>query len=463
MSKIRNLFTPKDMTEGTPWKRIVGFAIPLLLGNVAQQLYNTADSIIVGRYVGDNALAAVGSAFPVMHILLVLFVGVSTGAGIMVSQFFGARDRERLSRTIGVCMTLTAIVAMIIMIVGPLIVRPLLKFLNTPESIIDWCVDYLTIFFVGSAGFSFYNIFSGILRGLGDSVSALMFLVICTILNVILDIWFVVGFDMAVPGVALATVISQVISACLCAAKLLRMKDVFDFNVKMLKPSKEYVLRILKLGLPSGLTQAIFAFAMITVQSLTNTFGELVIACNVIVMRVDGFAMMPNFSFGIAMTTYSGQNVGARKLDRVIHGTRDGLKIALGVSTVITIIILIFGKYLMSIFTSTTELVNLSIRMMRILAAGYIAMAVTQVLAGVMRGAGDTVTPMWISLMTTIMFRVPLAYGIAYFTRSPNYPMGRPESIFVSLLAAWLCGAIITSIFFKLGKWKNKAIVAEDK
>ena len=191
MSKIRNLFNPKDMTEGTPGKRIVGFAIPLLLGNVAQQLYNTADSIIVGRYVGDNALAAVGSAFPVMHILLVLFVGVSTGAGIMVSQFFGARDRERLSRTIGVCMTLTAIVAMIIMIVGPLIVRPLLKFLNTPESIIDWCVDYLTIF-CRQCRFFFYNIFSGILRGLGDSVSALMFLVICTILNVILDIWFVV-------------------------------------------------------------------------------------------------------------------------------------------------------------------------------------------------------------------------------------------------------------------------------
>ncbi|NLO83300.1 MAG: MATE family efflux transporter [Clostridiales bacterium] len=459
MAKLRDWFAPKDMTEGTPWKRIVEFAIPMLIGNVAQQFYNTADSIIVGRYVGDNALAAVGSAFPVLNILLVLFVGVATGAGIMVSQYFGAKVRERLSRTIGVCITLTAIVSLIIMLVGPPITRPLLSLLNTPASIIDWCTDYIIILFVGSIGFSYYNILSGILRGLGDSVSALMFLIISTILNVILDIWFVAGFKMGVPGVALATVIAQTISAILCFIKLLRMKDVIDFRLEMLKPLKEYVVQIFKLGLPSGLTQVIFSIAMVTVQSLTNTFGEMVIACNVIVMRVDGFAMMPNFSFGIAMTTFAGQNVGAKKLDRVAQGTRDGLKIAVGVSITITIIILIFGKYLMSIFTSTTELVNLSMHMMRILAAGYIAMAVTQVLSGVMRGAGDTMTPMWISLITTIMLRVPTAYAIAYFTRSPAYPTGRPESVFISLLVAWVCGAIITSIFYKIGNWRNKAIV----
>ena len=306
MANIKELFAPKDLTKGKPWKRIVEFAIPMLIGNVAQQLYNTADSIIVGRYVGDNALAAVGSAGPVLHLLLVLFVGVAVGAGIMVSQYFGTRDREKLSHTIGICISLTAIASLIIMIIGPLVTRPLLKLLNTPASIIDWSADYLIIFFLGAAGFSYYNIFAGILRGLGDSLSALVFLLIATALNVVLDIIFVTRFNMGVPGVALATIIAQAISAVLSFIKLMKMDDSFDLKLKMLKLNKDYVLQLLKLGLPSGLTQAIFSLAMIIVQSLTNTFGEMVIAANVILMRVDAFAMMPNFTFGSAMTTYTG-------------------------------------------------------------------------------------------------------------------------------------------------------------
>src|SRR5690554_2128181 len=191
LKTLKALFTPRDMTEGAPWKRIVEFAVPMLIGNIAQQLYNTADSIIVGRYIGDNALAAVGSAMPVLYLLLVLFAGIAVGAGVAVAQFFGARDREQLSRTIGTCITLTALSSAIIMVIGPAVSRPLLQFLNTPASIIDWCADYLNIFFLGIAGFSYYNIFAGILRGLGDSVSALVFLLAATALNVGLDILFV--------------------------------------------------------------------------------------------------------------------------------------------------------------------------------------------------------------------------------------------------------------------------------
>ncbi|MBU5313707.1 MATE family efflux transporter [Tissierella carlieri] len=456
MTRLKELFAPKDLTEGTPWKRITEFAIPMLIGNIAQQFYNTADSIIVGKYVGDNALAAVGSASPILNLLLVLFVGISVGAGIMVAQYFGAKDRKKLSHTIGVCISLTAIASIIIMIIGPIVTRPLLSFLNTPDTIIDWCANYLIIYFVGIAGFAYYNILAGVLRGLGDSLSALIFLLISTVLNVVLDIWFVAGLNMGVPGVALATIIAQGISAVLCIIKLMKMKDNFDLNWAMLKLDKEFSYRLIKLGLPSGLTQAIFSLAMIVVQSLTNSFGEMVIACNVIVMRVDGFAMMPNFSFGSAMTTYTGQNIGANKMDRVEKGTKDGTMIAVGVSTVITILILIFGRYLMGVFTDTAELVDLSMHMMRILAVGYIAMAVTQSLSGVMRGAGDTVTPMWISLITTVVLRVPVAYGIAYLTRSEAYPTGRPESTFISLLVSWTVGAIITTIFYKKGKWRKK-------
>ena len=458
MVSLKSLFAPTDMTTGTPWRKIVAFAIPMLIGNVAQQLYNTVDSIVVGRYVGDNALAAVGSAGPILNLLLVLFVGISVGAGIMVSQYFGAKMREELSKTIGCCITLTAIASLIIMALAPLVIRPLLHLLNTPESIIEWCDSYLTILFIGIAGMSYYNILGGILRGLGDSVSALLYLLVATVLNIVLDVWFVAGLNMAVAGVALATAIAQGVSAILCLRKLSRMTDIFDLKLRYLIPDKRHSLMVIQLGLPSGLTQAIFSTAMIIVQSLTNSFGEMLIAANVIIMRVDSFAMMPNFSFGTALTTYAGQNVGAKDYRRVEQGAKQGTLIAVATSTAITVLILIFGKYLMAIFTETAALVDLSVYMMRILAVGYIAMAVTQSLSGVMRGAGDTMTPMWISIITTVGLRVPVAYAIAWLTVSEAYPNGRSECIFVPLLVSWISGAVITAFFYRLGRWKKKAL-----
>ena len=458
MTTLKKLFGPVDMTTGTPWKKIALFTIPMIIGNIAQQLYNTVDSIVVGKFVGDNALAAVGSASPIFNLLLVLFIGISVGTSVMVSQYFGAKEREQLSKTIGCCITLTAIASVFIMLIGSFIVRPLLELLHTPDSIIDWCTSYLTVLFWGISGVAYYNILSGVLRGLGDSVSALIYLLVATVINIVLDLWFVAGLGLGVFGVALATAIAQAISALLCFIKLSRMQELFDMKPKYLRVDGEHTMTMIRLGLPSGLTQAIFSMAMIIVQSLTNSFGEMVIAANVIIMRVDGFAMMPNFSFGTAMTTYSGQNVGAKRYDRAEEGARQGTIMAMAVSASITVLILIFGKYLMGIFTSTTELVNLSVHMMRILAVGYIAMAVTQSLSGVMRGAGDTMTPMWISLFTTVVVRVPVAYGISWLTRTAELPNGRSECIFISLLMSWTLGAIITFVFYRIGGWKKKAI-----
>ncbi|MCI9074060.1 MAG: MATE family efflux transporter [Lachnospiraceae bacterium] len=458
IEKVSRLFGQVDMTEGKPWKQIVIFTFPMLIGNVAQQLYNTVDSIVVGKYVGDNALAAVGSASPIFNLLLVLFVGIAMGAGIMVSQYFGSRDRENLSKTIGSSITLTAVASVLLMIVGTLAIRPVLVLLDTPPSIIDWCTSYLMILLWGIAGLAYYNILCGILRGLGDSLSALVYLLVATVLNIVLDVWFVAGFGMGVAGVALATVIAQLVSAVLCILKLRKMTEFFDLKKEYLKPDRENIFTVIRLGLPSGLTQAIFSLAMVVVQSLTNSFGEMIIAANVIIMRVDGFAMMPNFSFGTAMTTYAGQNVGAKQYDRVKRGAGQGTLIAVCTSAVITGLILLFGPYLMGIFTNTLELAQLSADMMKILAVGYIAMAVTQSLSGVMRGAGDTVTPMWISLFTTVAVRVPLAYGLVYLTRTEELPQGRYESLWISLLTSWVLGALITFIFYKVGRWKKKAL-----
>ncbi len=455
----KKLFAPVDMTTGRPVTQIIRFTLPMLLGNIAQQMYNTVDSIIVGRFVGDNALAAVGSAGPLVNLMIVLFVGISVGASIMVSQYFGARQREKLSRTIGCCIALTGVASLFIMVVGPFAARPLLRLLSTPESIIDWCTAYLTILFIGVAGGGYYNILGGVLRGLGDSVSALIYLLVATILNIILDYTFVAKFGLGVAGVAYATVIAQWVSGALCLRKLAKMKDTFDLKKEYIRPGGEYTSSLVRLGLPSGITQAILSMSMIVVQSLTNSFGELFIAANVIVMRIDGFVMLPAFSFGTAMTTYSGQNIGAGKMDRVVKGARQGTLFAMGVSTVLTVLILLFGRHLMAIFTQTEELIDLSYRMMRILAVGYIAMEVTQCLSGIMRGAGDTVTPMWISIVNSVALRVPLAYGLVALTRTPELPQGNCAMMFVSLVTTWVIGALLTFVMYRAGRWKKKAIV----
>ena len=464
---LKSLNTPTDMTVGSPWKGIVLFTLPMLIGNIAQQLYNTVDSIVVGKYIGDNALAAVGSSMPILNLLLVLFIGISAGASIMVSQYYGAKNREALSKTVGNCITVTAIACIGLIVIASPFIRPILKMLNTPEvpispgsdkTILDACAEYLLISLIGIAGMGYYNILSGVIRGMGDSFSALVYLLVATVINIVLDVFFVANVGLGVAGVALATIIAQIISSILCFIKLSKMREYFDFGVKYLKPEGYFVKTLIKLGLPSGLTQAIMSSAMIIVQSLTNQFGEMFIAANVVIMRVDGFAMMPNFSFGMALTTYAGQNVGAGLYDRVTKGAKQGTWIAVGCSTVITVIILLFGKWLMGIFTDTKALVDMSYNLMMILAAGYIAMAVTQSLSGIMRGAGDTMTPMWISLITTVAVRVPIAYGISYLTRTPELPNGIKECIQISLLASWVIGAVLTVIFYARGKWKTKAI-----
>ena len=216
LERVKKLFQATDMTVGEPWKQIVMFTLPMLIGNIAQQLYSTVDSIVVGKYVGDNALSAVGSSAPILNLLLVLFVGISMGAGILVSQYFGAKQREELSYTIGNCITLTAIASLIIMVLAVFVTKPLLIMLKTPESILDWCHSYLLILLVGCVGSAYYNILGGILRGLGDAFSSLVYLLVATIINIVLDLVFVAGFDMGVAGVAWATIIAQSVSAVLC-------------------------------------------------------------------------------------------------------------------------------------------------------------------------------------------------------------------------------------------------------
>jgi len=465
LQKFKQTLSGIDMTQGKPWKKLLLFTLPLLIGNVFQQMYSTADAIILGRFVGDNALAAVGSSMSMFFLLMVVMMGISMGAGVMVSQYFGAKKREELSHTVGVALTLTTILGVFMMAVGPFVTRPILTLMNTPAEILDDSVLYMTVLMVGILGMAYFNILSGILRGLGDAFSPLLYLAVTSILNVFLNLFLIPeagswtlfgigmpGFGFGVWGAAIGTVFAQGLTSLLCLRRLRQMRDVFDMSIKYLRPKKEYTNQLLKLGIPTAASQAIFAVAMMVVQPLANYFGPMFLAVNIIVMRIDGFVMMPNFSFGNAMTVYAGQNIGAGKKERLGIGVKQCILMALGTATILVSILLLFGHHIAGAFTETEEVIVMAMRMMRILAVGYIIFGVNMVLWGAIRGAGDAVTPMWGAIINTLVVRVPTAFLFVHL-------LNRPEALFYSLLAGWTSNTLLGILAYKFGKWRNKGIV----
>lgn len=455
--KLRRFFGAQDMTVGTPMSCLLKFSIPLLLGNLAQQMYNTVDAIVIGNSPwADQGLAAVGLAGPIVNLLLVLFMGISTGASILSAQFFGAKDRPTLNRCVGASLFLIVVSGLLMTVVGYFL-SPTLINMTTPPSpeVGAGATDYLQIYFLGIIGCGMYNILSGILRGLGDSMMPLLFLVVACVLNIILDIAFV--NKMGVAGVALATIIAQGVSAVLCLWRICNVRHICDVKWEhVIHPDKPLMLKIGALGLPSGITQAVFSTSALVVQNLTNSLGDAMVAANTAVMRVDGFAMMPNFTFGTAATTYIGQNVGAGKKERLKPGVHAMLKLGLISSTVLVGAIVLFGHHLIGMFTKTELTIQLGVQGLNTLAVGYICFSVSQVLQGTMRGAGETKIPMYISLLTTVVLRVPLAYLLAALTRNEMWPNGQPVALFASQLTSWVVAMLLSILFYRMKFWRNR-------
>ena len=455
--RLRSLFGAQDMTVGSPMSCLLSFSIPLLIGNFAQQMYNTVDAMVIGQSAwGDQGLAAVGLAGPIVNLLLVLFMGISTGASILSAQFFGARDRDTLNRTIGASLFLILVSGLLMMAVGYFLSPALIAMTNPPSPEVgQGATAYLQILFLGIVGCGMYNILSGILRGLGDSMMPLIFLIIACVLNIALDLALV--NRMGVAGVALATIIAQGLSGLLCLWRLCSIRHICDVKLKhVLHPDKPLMWRIGALGLPAGITQAIFSMSAIVVQSLTNSLGDEMVAASTAVMRVDGFAMMPNFTFGTAATTYIGQNIGAGRGDRLKPGVKALLKLGLISAVVLVSCILLFGHQLIGMFTKTELTIRLGVQGLNTLSVGYICFSVSQVLQGTMRGAGETQVPMYISIVATVLLRVPLAYLIAYFTRTPEWPHGQPVALFSSLLISWVMAMLLSILTYRMKWWRKK-------
>jgi len=445
------------MTKGNPWKSLLLFTVPLLIGNLFQQMYSTADAIILGRFVGDDALAAVGASMSFFFLIMVVMMGISMGVGVMVAQYFGAKKREELSRTVGAALTITTVIGVMMMVAAPFVTRPLLTLMETPAEILDDSVMYMNILMLGVLGLAYFNILSGILRGMGDAFSPLLYLAFASVLNIILNLILIPTFG--VWGAAIGTVFAQGLTSLLCLRRLMKMRDTFDMSIKYLKPQKKYVQQVLRLGIPTAASQAIFAVAMMVIQPLANNLHNYFpgfLAANIIVMRMDGFVMMPNFSFGNAISVYAGQNIGAGKIERVSQGVKQCAMMALGTAVVLVSIVLLFSRPIAGVFTDTPEVIEMAMRFLRILAIGYIVFSLNMVLWGAIRGAGDAITPLWGSVVNTLVVRVPTAFLFVHL-------LGTPEALMYSLLTAWVTNAMLGAAAYRFGKWRTKGIVQRDK
>lgn len=440
----------RDLTQGPVAKKLILFAVPMLLSNLIMQLYNVADSVIVGQFVGPDAIAAVGTSFPIMMFFSAVFFGVSGGTGIVVSQFFGAKNEDGLRKVVDTAFTLTLIIGLAITALGLLFSESILHLLKTPDNILANARAYLMIIFGGMVGNLVYIIGSGILRGLGDSKWPLYFLIFSSVINVVLDLIFVAVFGWGVPGVAWATMIAHFLSGILVFFRINRGGYGIRLSFKSLTIHKHSAGMILKLGLPSGMQMMMMSIGSMIIQSFANGFGSTFIAANSIIMRADGFVVLPMMGLGMALTTFVGQNIGAGQIDRVKHGIFTAIRIIVVLGLGMGILLWFFGIFIMRAFTDDPTVLEIGLRGIRILAFFYVFMGTDYCLGAAMRGAGAAIAPM-ITSMTSNIIRIPVAYVLAVM---PNNYMG----LFYSMAISMVLGASMISVYYFKGNWRSKSI-----
>ena len=450
--KENNRTVGVDMTTGNPTRLIVYFALPLLAGNILQQLYNMVDSMVVGNFAanGTAALAAVGTAFPVIFMITSLFNGVAQGATILISQYYGANDMRGVKRAVDTIYIFLFVVSIPITIIGVLISRPILIFMKTPSETLPMAVTYMRIIFLGILASFGYNINSGILQGLGDSKRPLLFLAISTVINIVLDLVFVIVFHWDVAGVAWATIIAQLFSFLFGVRYLNKRGDIFTLSIRDLEFDSYILKEAIRIGIPTGIQNLLFSIASVALQGLINSYGSVFMAGFNGANKIDAFAFLPLISFSAAVTTYVGQNVGAGLKDRVNKGVKAGLMLTIGVSIAIAAVLMPLGGTLMRLFSQDPAVIDAGVQYMNRVLPFYAMLGTIFVLNGALRGAGETFVPMIGSLISMWLARVPAAYILARYFGGANlyysYPIG------------WVLGLAIAGGYYVKGPWKEKAI-----
>ena len=442
------------MTEGSIFRQLLYFSIPLIIGNLFQQLYNTVDSIVVGNFIGDNALAAVNSSGAIVQLLISFFMGLSMGGGVTISNYFGAKNREGVHKAVHTTFALSVFSGVLATIIGVVFTPTILKLVNVDPDVMADSILYLRIYFMGILGLIVYNMCCGMLRAVGDSRHPLYFLIVSSVINVVLDIVFVAVFNLGIAGVAYATLIAQFVSAILSVRQLMCTNEIYKLELKKVRFHIDTLKRIIKIGLPSALQNAIVSFSNVVVQANINSFGKEAMAGAGSYMKVDGFALMPVMSFSMALTTFVGQNVGAKEYERVRKGTKIGVLMSCSTILVISMILLVFAPQVMSIFSSNPNVIAVGKTMMYSVVPGYLFVAISHALAGVLRGAGLTKIPMYVMVMCWCVCRVIwITVTVKLFNDIRFVFLGWPVT--------WVLSATVLIIYYKRSNWLEKVAQIE--
>ena len=443
----------KDLSTGHEGRLILKFAIPMLLGNVFQQLYNVVDSVVVGKFIGKGALAAVGTSSPIIFLLVSFIIGVTMGFTIVVSQYFGAKQLGNVKKAINTLYIFMFFTSLVVSILGITFSRAIFRMIDLDPAIVPDAMLFLNIFLSGLIFLFGYNGTSAILRGLGDSKTPLYFLVGSVGLNIILDLIFVPVFHWGVAGVAIATVISE---ACAFIAQIIYLNKyhkVVKFSFADLKFDPDIFRKSIRIGLPTGFQQTFVAAGMVALYWIVDQHGVDANAAYSAAGRIDSFAAMPAMSFAVALSTFVGQNMGANRPDRVKAGLHATLAMTVAFSLVISVITVVFGRLLMRMFTNDAVVIALGGDYLKIIGSFYILFSSMFVINGLLRGAGDTLVPMFISLFSLWIIRIPVAW---YLSQKTSLGV---NGIWWSIPVGWLTGLVFSYIYYRMGRWKKKAVV----
>lgn len=444
----------KNMTEGSPYKLILAFSLPMLVGNVFQQLYNVVDTIVVGRFVSSNALAAIGTATPAMFFSLSLFGGLGVGMSVVISQFYGAKEYDNVQKALSTGMYFTAFLTVVLTIFGLVITRPLLRLMQVPDEIIGDSSTYLYIIFAGIIFMVIYNAYAAVLRGIGDSMTPMIFLIMATLLNVVLDLWFVIRFGLGVAGVATATVIAQGFSGICCyfyvkykvpALKIDPQNRVFD---------KDILRIMLRMGIPSAIQQTFISISQMAVQSLVNSYGPIVMAGYTSATKIDNFAMQPSMSIGNALGIFVGQNIGAGKMDRVEKGFKSTFFMEWAVGITMSVLAFLFAPQLIGLFNhgeDSAAIIAVGSQYLRTVGMFYAVLGTMYVFQNLFRGSGDTVMTLVVS-MSNFSVRVAGAYALA------SVKWIGQEAIWWAIPIGWAVADVVALIAYKSGRWRRFAV-----
>ena len=454
---LKRLFLNKkgetDMTEGSIFRHLLMFALPLLVGNVFQMLYNMVDTWVVGNFVSDAAFSAVGSVGPMINMLIGFFAGLSSGAGVVISQYFGAGKTDKVRDTVHTAMSITAILSVVFTAVGLLMIPTFLRLSNTPETVIPESTAYLTIYFAGITGLLFYNMGAGILRAVGDSTKPFLFLVVSAVINTTLDLVFVLVFDLGVRGVAYATIIAQGASAILVLVTLMRTRSSVRFSLSHISVKWDILKKILRIGLPAAIQMAITAFSNVFVQGYINQFGDATMGGWTAYGKIDQLLLLPAQSLALASTTFLGQNLGRGNVARAKKGLRTALMMSVSTSVVLMIPVLIFAPHLVAFFNDSPAVVEYGTLFLRFISPFYVLCCFNQIYAGGLRGAGDSRAAMIIMLSSFVVFRQIYLFIVSNYISNTILPIA------MAYPAGWFVASLLTYLYFRRVKLEKLRVV----